>query len=426
MKRIQIILLIIIVLPSMMMAQLNDDFNDGDFTVNPSWSGDVSQFKVNNSAQLQLDSDGENSSYLSTAISWFEPIEWSFWVKLSFSPSDNNYVKIYLLSDQQDLKGSLNGYYIRIGESGSDDAVELFRQTGLTAVSLCRGTAGALSSAFEVRIKVIRNQAGIWTVAMDTGGGHEFLPEATAADDTYHTGGWMGVVCKYTSSNSTKFYFDDFYGGPQILDIQKPQLNSVTLMTQQMPQLLELRFSEEVSLASSEQLQNYFVDHEICFPNKAIRDDSDHTVVTLEFPGDFLSDVTYTISVGGISDLAGNLIDPVVESFSWHRAKCFDLLITEIMCDPDPPVKLNGVEYLEIFNNTTSDIDLEGWLLSIGESVKVLPGFLLEAGGYVILAHDLAAPLLNKFGDVGFSVVKFRNHTDHQESAGRVDSFNQI
>jgi len=58
--------------------------------------------------------------------------EWNFYVTLAFSPSDANHARIYLMSNQADLKSTaLNGYYIRIGESGSSDGVDLWRQQHL-------------------------------------------------------------------------------------------------------------------------------------------------------------------------------------------------------------------------------------------------------------------------------------------------------
>jgi hypothetical protein len=79
-------------------------FLDGDFTENPAWSGDIERFIVNSSQLLQLNTSGEGTSYLSTPVDLEGLIEWRLWVRLNFSPSDNNNARIYLVADQQNLK----------------------------------------------------------------------------------------------------------------------------------------------------------------------------------------------------------------------------------------------------------------------------------------------------------------------------------
>ena len=39
-------------------------------------------------------------------------------------------MRFYLQSDAADLSAALHGYYIRIGEDGTNDAVKLYRQDG--------------------------------------------------------------------------------------------------------------------------------------------------------------------------------------------------------------------------------------------------------------------------------------------------------
>ena len=83
------ILLLLLLLPLSFFAQVIDDFSDGDFTQNPTWSGTTEQYIVNNSKQLQLNAEGEGTVYLSLPITEYESMEWQFWIREAFAPSGN-------------------------------------------------------------------------------------------------------------------------------------------------------------------------------------------------------------------------------------------------------------------------------------------------------------------------------------------------
>ena len=130
--------LLLIFLPFIGFAQLADDFSDGDFTNNPAWVGHTTKFQVNNG---MLQSNGSSTSadtlVLVTPSSIMDSVEWRFFMRLDFNPtSSTNFVKVYLASDNADLQGSLNGYFIRMGETGSSDTLELFKQTGNTETKI--------------------------------------------------------------------------------------------------------------------------------------------------------------------------------------------------------------------------------------------------------------------------------------------------
>ena len=129
---LKILKVMLVFLPLTIDAQLSEDFSDGDFTSNPQWSGDVSNFIINASNELQLNAASVSDiSYLSTEtgiLDFSDTIVWNFRMNMLFSPSSNNTGRFYLASNFEDLKGSLNGYYIKIGESGAVDKIKLYRQ----------------------------------------------------------------------------------------------------------------------------------------------------------------------------------------------------------------------------------------------------------------------------------------------------------
>ncbi|MCD4772980.1 MAG: lamin tail domain-containing protein [Bacteroidales bacterium] len=389
------------------MAQINDDFSDGDFTNDPLWSGNPESFIINPDLQLQLNATDAGESFLSTPNTGLNETEWRFWIKLSFSPSANNYARVYLVSDQTDLDLPLNGYYLQFGESGSDDAIELFRQAGDEHISVCRGTEGLLSGSFEISVKITRNENALWKIFIDPAGGNNFQAETEGTDNEINTTNSFGVFCKYTSSNSSKMYFDNFYVGDILIDTIPPEVVSVNTISQNK---LDIKFSEGVDRLSSENINNYTANNNIGKPENATRNESDPSLVHLEFSSSFPNGEINILNISGIKDFSENTISPVNIEFSYYIAQRNDIVINEIMADPSPPVNMPEYEYLELYNTSPLPIDLNNWMLIIGTSEKVFSDVFIEPGEYLIIGKETAATLFSFFGDFyGFSSFSLTN-----------------
>jgi len=403
----QIYLLVFVLLSNLIMSQTSDDFEDGNFTENPEWTGDQQLFKVNSSFQLQLNDTTANQAYLSTTNSMMINTEWQCWLKLSFSPSGNNYARYYLVSDNEDLTGLVNGYFLQFGELGSGDAIELFRQDGGELTSVCRGTEGIISTSFEIRIKVTRNEGGIWKLYVDQTGGKAFMFEAEGVDNTYSHTSKVGFLCKYTSSNSTKMYFDDVYAGPFIIDNDPPVLISIAVDTDSTAML---QFNEALNESSIAIVDNYIVDNGIGHPVVAYRNETDMSAIKLEFNTNFELGSNYLMSVSGVKDLAENVMNPQQLEFSYYLPQAYDIVINEIMADPTPAVELPEYEYLELYNQSEANIDLDGWILTIGTSEKLFSTVIIPASGYLIIAKEAAQDELSSYGYFyGFSSFSLTN-----------------
>ena len=77
-----------------------DSFTDGDFTNNPTWSGDDGVFSVNTDSQLQLVDAVAEQSYLATSFpsASLSDKEWRMYIKQSFAGSDANQSRFYFAS----------------------------------------------------------------------------------------------------------------------------------------------------------------------------------------------------------------------------------------------------------------------------------------------------------------------------------------
>jgi hypothetical protein len=239
-----------------MHAQFVDDFADGDFTTAPTWEGDAGVFIVNASQQLQLNNTVAGTSQLrsANAMATLNEMEWRMRVKLTFSGSASNFGRVYLVSDQADLTQPLNGYYLQFGEAGSADAIELFEQTGTDIGSVCRGTEALIANSFDVGVQVKRSAAGVWELLVDPAGGSNYVSQASGLGTAHNSSSTIGVLCTYTVSNADNFFFDDFYAGTTIVDLQAPTIVNATATG---PANLDVRFSEPVEELTAETVGNY-------------------------------------------------------------------------------------------------------------------------------------------------------------------------
>jgi hypothetical protein len=144
-------------------AQVIDKFTDGNIAADPIWIGDDSLFHVNEAFQLQSKGSIAKDISLSTASSTING-EWNFWCRFNLSPSTSNFMRVYLMSDTNNLKGQVNGYYVQLGGViGSTDSIILYKQKGNTRTRIIGGRAGTVNrSNNTVRVKILRNASGDW------------------------------------------------------------------------------------------------------------------------------------------------------------------------------------------------------------------------------------------------------------------------
>lgn len=408
-------LLVFIFLLKIGFSQLNEEFSDGNFTFQPNWIGTNTKFIVNTSYQLQLKSKDtiSSSAHLATRhdLLSIENTEWRVWVKQSFSPSGNNYSKIYLTADNEQLNNLTSGYYLQLGEAGSGDAIRLFKTENGNTKELLNGTIGTIATNFIVQIKVTRSKTGVWSLYTDYNGGTNFKLEASNQDSSSLLGNYMGVVCNYTKTNASKFYFDNFYAGPPITDKKAPEVSSIEIKDNFH---IEVEFNETIDTASLKQFDNFsWSDNSITVIGTE-QDSLNQNKFSLLLSQALINGKNYQLSIQNIFDLAGNKIIPTTRTLTYligEEVLFGDVLINEIMSSPSPSVGLPEVEFIELYNKSNKYFQLEGWKISDGTGDgKLLSGWLkpkeykiiCNTSGTLFFNQSVGVtnfPLLNNSGD---------------------------
>jgi len=75
-----------------------------------------------------------------------------------------------------------------------------------------------------------------------------------------------------------------------------------------------------------------------------------------------------------------------------------NVVINEIMADPEPAVGLPSAEYVELYNAGSEPIELDKWTFKDRSTDVQLSSFLLEPGSYVILCAESDLSLFKELG----------------------------
>ncbi|UZR92285.1 lamin tail domain-containing protein [Chondrinema litorale] len=111
----------------------------------------------------------------------------------------------------------------------------------------------------------------------------------------------------------------------------------------------------------------------------------------ISYSKQFEAGVLYQLEVSGMADCAGNIMESKSIVFGNGRKPNYnELIITEIMADPEPAVGLPEYEYLEIYNTTDFLIDLSGCVLSDATTSTVLSGYI-QPNEFKLLCSSVAA-----------------------------------
>ncbi len=395
MKNILTIIAIILCITAS-YGQFIENFDDGDFA---GWSGMDTDYVVNASTQLQLNGDCAigGTAYLTYPAATLDAATWTFFVDLDFDPSSANHSRVFLQSNSPNLLGDVYGYFVRIGEDGTTDKVELWRSNGATASIVIEGISDMALSP-TVGVKVIRTAEAEWQLYVDPTGGTDYVLEGTNIDDTYNGGNYFGFWSKYSSTRCDKFYYDNITIDPIYIDNAAPEVLLLDIISTTQ---IEITFNEIVEQTSAETASNYAVDGGIGNPIDATRGVTDFSKVLLTFLTDFSEGVTLTLSINGVADLAGNTTVDLNTEFSIYTTQLYDIVINEIFADIEPQLALPLGEYVELYNNSPVDIDLTNFIMADASTESDgFPTYVLPAGGYVILVDDGVIDLFAAYPNV--------------------------
>ena len=186
--------------------------------------------------------------------------------------------------------------------------------------------------------------------------------------------------------------------GKCLPDTVAPRVDSVVCFNNQK---VYLYFNEPISSLGADDLTHYLRQPDGVRPSIARRDSLQSNRVELVFTDTLLYRTTYQMCLQGIIDFYGNTIaDTCVKMFRYYSERN-DVLIQEIMADPDPVVGLPNEEWIELKNTSSFTINLLGWRIVKSNSRSgPLPKIMLEPDSILLICGSGSLSSLVGFGNV--------------------------
>ena len=242
------------------------------------------------------------------------------------------------------------------------------------------------------------------------------LLEGSGAGSAYNSQGQLlvGMPNKVTNHGQ----------GP---DTTPPVLTGATLTT---PTTVTLNFNEALDPTTAMTASNYEV-YETANPGNTITVatailQGNTTDVLLTLAGS-ASGTPHTVRVNNVEDVAGNPIAANTTMDIFESGGPIDIVINEVMRDPDALSDLLG-EWFEVYNNGASPVNMNGWTIRDDDfnSHVITNGgpLIIGAGEYKVLCRNAAAMAgegVTSFYEYGNDIVMGNSADElYLETAGAV------
>lgn len=374
-------------------AQVNDDFGDGDLHLNPQWQGMLDAFKDTSSFMRSNYQVPNSLFYLSTPVVLDSTMNWIFNGKLGFNTSSLNYIDLVLISDTMDFRFINQGLLLRLG--GTNDDLALIKIENGKEIKLIDGPDNIFNKSSNTFNVIVESAADSFLLHFSDGQANNLHNKAyyKLPDDVAYSG---VRIRQSTASFFNRHFFDRIYIGPQIKDTTPLHIDSVHYNSNGW---LNLKLSESLNLEDTVSWKfNLNGPSECLYDSMVFVDDNEYDELCLHFPC-LLDNQWYELKVFGLRDTIGNVSDTFESQFFTLKTESperWDILITEMMVDPEPSKRLGDYEYLELYNRSDKYIELNSLEISDLTECKSLGNKILYPDSFIVC---IDIPSLNNAGD---------------------------
>jgi hypothetical protein len=342
---------------------------------------------------------------------------WSFKIRHEYDPSAYNHWAVFLASDKNATgmqpDETCNGYILGVNYTGSDDCIKFWKSVNYNISEITNtgfNWQNEIGKDKPAALEVIRYQSGRWEFYIDTTFDNSFKTRIGEAEDSeLKISQFFGLYYKYSSGQDRKLWFDDLLiDGFFMKDTLPPRLTAARCPGQLQ---LVLQFDEPVILLSDSKLEIKVSSKTRNIDSMKVADND--LYIWIDEPVSNESEIS--VEACHIRDNYGNTNDCDSIVFFNYLPGFNDLIITELMADPFPPVNLPEAEYLELYNRCKYSIQLGGWQICAGSDCATFDTVIIHPGKYMILYDsrysDLFSRLSGKLPMNGFPRISNTGQT---------------
>ena len=405
------VILLILLMPYLAYGQIVENFEAGNLidwkqSAEGRWRSDTAG-SLSGSYSLHhiYDNSDAGTDQAGIRIDSLHPSEgtvrWSFNVRHGYDPSSSNNWSVFIMSDTGPesvfSEGNTNGYAIGVNLTGYDDTLRLYKVKGnaVTIVVNCNlNWQSVIGSAGTAGIVVERTNEGKWTVTVSLLADNP-LCVSTGTDNELFPCEWFILSYQYSSSRDRLLWFDDlqidgiFYvdnDAPAIRGCEALDKSSIRILLSDQPDdnfLDAANFSlVPGGISAAAVLQETFFSY------------------IVRFEDEFTNRSAFTLVIKKLCNRNGNCLKEIQLPFTTAWPGIGDIIISEIMADPEPVVSLPPKEYLEITNRTAFSYNLRNWKLVSGESSYPFPEVIINPSGFLILCSAQDTSKFSCYGRV--------------------------
>jgi len=351
-------------------------------------------------------------------------VKWEFQIRHGYDPSSSNNWGVFLVSDNQpdEMRPGTNvsGYIIGVNMKGSDDTLRMWKVTKGVLTELISTNINwqnDIGKDTAIDLRVEREKEGCWTITAGPEGQESVI--GNACDPAMYEFNWFGIYYEYSSTKDRLLWLDNILiDGVFIRDTMPPVVEEINFSSSVS---LDITFSERIS---TETLDTNNFSLQPVGDKPVIIIPLDNYSARLVFGRELENKNVYTIIIGNLCDNSGNCTTQTSHDIVFAVPEWGDIILSELMIDPEPIVGLPAAEYIELFNAGDFDFDLGSCCLRKGNSIIAIKKYKLERGAHVVLCKESDSLLFSETAFV-LPVISFpqlKNSGDFiilQDTAGR-------